>query len=113
MIDLNVIIKEMGEIISAAPRVGRMCHDEVLNFLESVVKFKMPYDSSLIADAFEAEHAGDEKLTSIETFVHLLQCPLRALAGKMAGSRTGMYHSRNEQLIMQGISLRSLQLSTR
>ena len=108
--ELMKIITALEGAISAATRVGRNCHASVLSILEERMGFKMPYNSDAIAGAFEVELAknGDVAMSGLESFVHLLQCPLRTLCGKMRGSRTGAYHERNEQLIVEGLYINRL-----
>jgi hypothetical protein len=105
--ELNKLIALLEECISGCEECGSDCHDQVLELLEEKIGFSMPYVSSLIADAVESERrVSNEKgmpFNGVDTFVHLLQCPLRALAGKMKGSKTGEYHDRNEQLIIEGM----------
>ena len=96
------IISAMKRAISTASRVGLECHNSVLGLLEDRIGFEMPYNSKFIADAFEFELAEDDQFSGLETFVHFLQCPLRTLCGKMKGSRTGAYHQRNEDLMLEG-----------
>ena len=105
--DLNTLIALLEECISGADEVGLDCHDKVLEVLEEQIGFSMPYVSSMIANAVEIERQQSDEneipFNGVDTFVHLLQCPLRALAGKMKGSKTGEYHDRNEQLIIEGM----------
>ena len=96
--DLLLLVDEMESRIESDGR-GKTAHASLLHWFEETVGFEMPYDSRLIADAFEEEKflLGDS-FDGLETLLHLLQCPLREVAGKMEGSFTGAYHRRNDEL---------------
>ena len=92
-----LLVDEMESRIESDGR-GKTAHGNLLSWFEETVGFQMPYDSRLIADAYDKEMLNGGSFDGLETLLHLLQCPLREVAGKMEGSFTGSYHRRNDEL---------------
>jgi len=108
--DLRSFVEKIEEHMESFVR-GKAAHVKLLEWFEETVGFQMPYDSRLIADAYDEEMLNGGSFDGLETLVHLLQCPLREVAGKMKGSFTGAYHKRNDELF-KGFKSKLLILGT-